>query len=276
MIATKKYRHLQKTLLLICVVLGIYTFAVYLPLNRWVKSFDNPIEQNLNVLNKKFPLTVDKNGIDISPLEKNIKDYEEIEARLDALKITVEKQIAFSPQVVAKLKQPFQLVEYQNERQLCQEELQAAASKNLVTIYPGVLANYPEYSSDMKNPELLWAYLSMVHNSLLSAINSRITSINSLTIRAVKTIAYDDKTNSLPTELHFRLTISGNSQSVSKFITLLPAKYNPEVKDASLGMDKPELYIDRILIKKDGIEDTDNVMAELRICGFVLITPKKE
>jgi len=139
-----------------------------------------------------------------------------------------------------------------------------------------VLANYPEYSSDMKNPELLWAYLSMVHNSLLSAINSRITSINSLTIRAVKTIAYDDKTNSLPTELHFRLTISGNSQSVSKFITLLPAKYNPEVKDASLGMDKPELYIDRILIKKDGIEDTDNVMAELRICGFVLITPKKE
>lgn len=276
MIATKKYRHLQKTLLLICVVLGVYTFAVYLPLNRWVRSFDNPIEQNLKVLNKKFPLTVDKNGIDISPLEKNIKDYEEVEARLDALKIAVEKQSAFSPQVVTKLKQPFQLVEYQNERQLCQEELQAAASKNLVTIYPGVLANYPEYSSDMKNPELLWAYLSMVHNSLLSAINSRITSINFLTIRTVKTISYDDKTNALPTELNFRLAISGNSQSVLKFITLLPAKFNPEIKNASLMMDKPELYTDRILIKKDGIEDTDNVMVDLRICGFVLITPKKE
>lgn len=276
MIATKKYRHLQKTLLLICLVLGVYTFAVYLPLNRWVKSFDKPIEQNLKVLNKKFPLNADKNWIDISPLEKNIKDYEEIEARLDALKITIERQTAFSEQVVAKLKQPFQLVEYQNERQLCQEELQAAASSNFVTIYPGVLAGYPEYSSEMKNPELLWAYLSMVHNSLLSAINCRITSINSLMTRPVKTIAQDDKTNAFPRELSFKITVAGNSRSVLKFITLLPAKFNPEVKDASLKMDKPELYIDRILIKKDGIEDTDNVMADLRICGFVLVKPKKE
>ena len=276
MIATKKYRHLQKTLLLICLVLGVYTFAVYLPLNSWVKSFDKPIEQNLKVLNKKFPLNADKNWIDISPLEKNIKDYEEIEARLDALKITIERQTAFSEQVVAKLKQPFQLVEYQNERQLCQEELQAAASSNFVTIYPGVLAGYPEYSSEMKNPELLWAYLSMVHNSLLSAINCRITSINSLMTRPVKTIAQDDKTNAFPRELSFKITVAGNSRSVLKFITLLPAKFNPEVKDASLKMDKPELYIDRILIKKDGIEDTDNVMADLRICGFVLVKPKKE
>ncbi len=276
MIATKKYRHLQKTLLLICLVLGVYTFAVYLPLNSWVKSFDKPIEQNLKVLNKKFPLNADKNWIDISPLEKNIKDYEEIEARLDALKITIERQTAFSEQVVAKLKQPFQLVEYQNERQLCQEELQAAASSNFVTIYPGVLAGYPEYSSEMKNPELLWAYLSMVHNSLLSAINCRITSINSLMTRPVKTIAQDDKTNAFPRELSFKITVAGNSRSVLKFVTLLPAKFNPEVKDASLKMDKPELYIDRILIKKDGIEDTDNVMADLRICGFVLVKPKKE
>ncbi len=276
MIATKKYRHLQKTLLLICLVLGIYTFAIYLPLNSWVKSFDKPIEQNWKVLNKKFPLSISQHGIDISPLEKNIKDYDEIEARLEALKITIEKQTTFSQQVMEKLKQPFQLVEYQNERQLRQEELQAAASTNLVTIYPGVLANYPEYYSEMKNPELLWAYLSMVQNSLLSAINCHITSINSLMIKPVKSIALDDKTNALPTELNFKITVSGNSQSVLKFITLLPAKYSPEVKDAFIKMDKPELYIDRILIKKDGIEDTDNVMADLRICGFVIINPKKE
>ena len=67
---------------------------------------------------------------------KNIKDYEEAEARLDALKLLLRSE-CFSPQVVTKLKQPFQLVEYQTNVQLCQEELQAAASKTFVIIYPG-------------------------------------------------------------------------------------------------------------------------------------------
>lgn len=271
MIATKKYRHLQKTLLIISAVLVFYTFAIYLPLCNWVESFNKPIESSWKELIKKFPLSLNQNGVDLQPLEKNIKEFEDLQVRLSSLKVAIAQHTSFSYEVVQKLKQPFQLVDYQNERQLRQEELQAAASSNNVTIYPGVLVNYPEYSSDMKNPEILWAYLSMVHESLLTAINCHIISINSLNVRPIRGISYDEKTNALPAELNFKVSISGNSLSVLKFITLLPQKFiaDGNVKPVPIRPNKPELYIDRLLIKKEGIDEPDMVTAELRICGFV-------
>ncbi|MGC8742750.1 MAG: hypothetical protein ACP5T0_02580 [Verrucomicrobiia bacterium] len=272
MIATKKYRHLQKTLLVITVLLLFYTFAIYIPLRNWVESANRPIENSWKELIKKFPLSLNNEGVNLKPLEESLKTLEETRARLESLKLNIAQQTSFPKEVLEKLKQPFQLVDYQNERQLRQEELQAAASSNNVTIYPGVLVNYPEYSSDLKNPELLWAYLAMTQEALLTAVDCHIVSINSLNVKPVRSLNYDEKTNALPTEINFRLSISGSSHSILKFLTLLPQKHNAgDSKEISIKLNKPELYIDRILLKKEGIDEPDMVMADLRICGFVFL-----
>lgn len=275
MIAAKKYRHLQKTLILISVFLAFYTFAVFIPLYKWVDSFNQPIEKNWKELLKKFPLTVQKGKVDLDPLLESINHIENVNKNLELLQKVVIARTACSHETLEKIKQPFQLVDFQNERQLRQEELQAAASTNGVAIYPGVLSNYPEFSSDLTAPELLWAHLSFVHETLMTAIDCHVTSINSLMpIKPAKISLQNAKTNIYPVELSFRLTISGNSQSVMKFISLLPVKSNPEIKDVYIRPTKPELYIDRIMIKKDGIEDVDLVLAELKVSGFVFWTGK--
>ncbi|MGB9603373.1 MAG: hypothetical protein ACP5MG_09300 [Verrucomicrobiia bacterium] len=270
MIATKKYRHLQKTLLVITALILFYTFAIYVPLCDWVESNNRPIENSWKELIKKFPLSMRDGAVDLKPLEESLREFEETRARLESLRTVVGQRTSFPPEVLEKLKQPFQLVDYQNERQLRQEELQSAASSNNVTIYPGVLVNYPEYSSDMKNPEILWAYLAMTHKALLAAINCRIVSINSLNVKPIRALAYDEKTNALPTEINFKLSISGDSRSILKFITLLPQMQSAgDSKGYPVRLSKPELYIDRVLLKKEGIDEPDMVMADLRICGFV-------
>jgi len=275
MIAAKKYRHLQKTLILISVVLAFYTFAVFIPLYKWVDSFNQPIEKNWKELLKKFPLTAQNGKIDLVPFIESMKRLEHVNNSLEYLQKVAITRTACSQDTLEKMNKPFQLVDFQNERQLRQEELQAAASTNGVAIYPGVLSSYPEYSSDLTAPELLWAHLSFVHEALMTAIDCHVTSINSLTpLKPAKISPGNAKTNIYPVELSFRMAVSGNSYSVMKFISLLPVKSSPEIKDIYIRPAKPELYIDKIMIKKDGIEDVDLVLAELKISGFVFWTGK--
>lgn len=275
MIAAKKYRQLQKTLIIVSAFLALYTFAVFVPLYRWVDSFNQPIEKNWKELLKKFPLNFQKGKVDLTPLLMSINHLENVNSNLLFIQKAVIAQTSCSYETLEKMKQSFQLVDYQNERQLRQEELQAAASTNGVAIYPGVLSSYPEYSSDLKIPELLWAHLSFVHEALMTAIDCRVASINSLSVqRPTRISSLETRTNVFPIELSFRVTVSGNSQSVIKFISILPVKAGPEIKDVRVRPTKPELYLEKIMIKKDGIEELDLVLAELKICGFVFWTSK--
>lgn len=271
MITEKRYQYLQRMLFIGFMLLMAYILIVYKPLNNWIESLDLPIQKRLNELSGKNPIKLNNNTIDITPIERRLNILEDTQQKFSAIEKLVKKQTALSQFTTEKIKQPFQLVDFQNERQLRQEELEKVANTSNVIVYPSVLSGYPEYSAELKRPELLWAQLEMVHSVLLAAINSRVYSINSLSItKPQKTAPSEGKLLDMPDEILFRVQITSTSRSLFKFLADVTGGFtSTATSNTNTTKISPPMLIDRILIKKEGPENPELIRAEIRFCGFV-------
>jgi hypothetical protein len=183
-------------------------------------------------------------------------------------------RLSFSSAVEAKMRRSFQLVDFQNERQLRQEELLSAAAAAGVTVAPAVWNGYPEYSADMAKPELLWGHLAVAHETALLAVRCGITNLTSLSVRPPRLLAHSahESTPPLGYDLPVSLTATGPWPAVQRFLACLPVRHGDALPVAmpELSPGKPVFYIERILLRKDVPEHAQSVRLEIRLAGVSL------
>ena len=252
-------------------VLAAYCLFVLLPLARRTGSLDEPLQKAW----QKLSLSLDQTNtaaIDFLHITNQLSETRQAWLILENAKKQATARLQLGAAVRARMQAEFALVEYENERSKLVEELSKLAKQEQVAVEPAAFANFPEHTADVKQPNLLWAALSLTDGLLRTAIRSKVSVIHSLDLPPVLTNA--PPTNSLErlAEISLQLEFTSNAGGVGRLLQALPLRAD-EIRTAGLPeapADKQALYLDRLVVQKQSGEKTDEVHVWLRAVGFVL------
>lgn len=273
MISPQKSQAVQRMLLLGGVFLFLAYVLVYLPLCDRVAGLDKPLVDTWRAIQHARIVEASVKGVSSEPLEQRLREMEILSRRLAGLSNTLAARIAFDAAVRAKMRQPFQLVDYQNELQLNKEELQGLAAAQNVTLAPAALAGYPEYSADLVQPELLWGHLAVTHEALKLAVACQVSNIVSVSVRPPRPLGADESAPVFAYELPAQLQLVGTMPAITRFLASLPAsakEAKPSLGLPDFSASKPALFIDRILLRKEPPDKPNLVRLEVRLAGLLI------
>lgn len=269
--ALQQQRARQRTLFVGGLALTLYFLLVYRPLAKRAADLDAPLT---NAWQKLVSAAVDRAAVDaqdLSRIGENLRQVERSVALLESTGQRVADRIELDVSVRAKLKEPFQLIDFQNERQLRMEEVVRLARQQQVTLEGAVLAGFPEHTADRTQPELLWVQLAIVNKLLSAAIACKVSVIKSLSVEPLEPHHSSGEGSEFLEEIPVRIEVAGATESVSRFLLCLPMR-GDELKPLGLPESfptQPVLFIDRLMLRKRNPEKLDDVQLELRACGFV-------
>jgi hypothetical protein len=252
-------------------ILTLYFALLYHPLSKRAASLDTPLTE---VWRKLAATTLEVNATSAQDLPRIDQALQQVQASLSSLdkaQRVMAERIALESAVRARMQEPFQLIDFQNERQLRIEELDRLAKQQQVKLEPAVLNGFPEYTADTKQAALLWAQLAIARELVSGAIHFKVTTVRSLRLPAGQSYAASGQNEEYLDEVPVDIALTGSMASVSRFLLSLPLRAD-EAKALGLSeasSTKPTLFIDRILLRKASREKPDEVNLDLRACGFV-------
>lgn len=258
----------QWMLFLSGVALAIYYFLVYLPLSKTVAGLDEPLRgvmQQLIVTNGE---TVEV--LNHAATAEQLRRILEAGKSLEKARAEVLSRIALDPALAARLKQPFQLIDFQNERQLKIEELGRMARENKVQVDPKVIEAYPKYSPTQERPAELWSELAMMHYALALAVHARVPIVKSA--RMLEGQAHRSGTGAMRLEeQRVQVEMAGPALVIAQFLADLP-KPGKELKGSAgpeVIASKPSMFVEKWMLRKSSATNPDEVVLDAVITGFV-------
>lgn len=246
-------------------------FFVLAPLSRRAEALDAPLQQSW----RKLTLALGQTNavrVDFTAVTNQLTETRRAIAALESARQRALARIQPGETLRTRLAQPFQLVDYDNEVGDRAAALTRLAREHNVALEAAVFAGFPRQTADIREPHLLWAELDFIDQLLRAAIHARVTAIHSVSTLAALTNA--PPTNGFATlaELPVQLELSGPATSVARFLQTLPRRGEELVAagQTNAPADKPALFIERLVLRKQSPERRDEVRATLRAVGFVL------
>jgi hypothetical protein len=250
--------------------LTAYFSLVFLPLQRRAESLDTPLRKAWQQLSAALEQT-NIVMINFGVLTNQLRDTREALARLDAAKHQALARIELPPAVRARTSATFQLVDYENERSKQLDELAAVATRDKITVEPALYAGFPQHTADVVYPPLLWAELAMVESLVKSALFHHIPTLHSVEVEVAATNAPALGGVSDLSEIPIQFEFTSPIANAVDFIQSLPLRPDEMVAHgfATNALVKPPLFVQRMIIKRQTPEKTDEVRVSLRVLGFV-------
>jgi len=248
---------------------AVYLF-VFAPLNNEAARLDQPLQEAWRKLAATLGQT-NAFSLNFVIITNQLDDTRQAIAVLETARKQAQRRVDPGEPVRARMSEPFQLVDYDSEVGRRVTELVRLATQKKVIVDPFVYSGFPEQTADIKEPELLWAELAFIDCLLTSAINCQVAAIHSLSTPLLLT--NPPPTNSVRTlaELPMQLELTGSTPSVIRFLQSLPLR-GDELKAAGLPeapTNKPALFVDRLVLRKQSPNKRDEVRVSLRAVGFV-------
>ncbi len=270
MVTLKQIARVRWVMLAVALVLALYYFLVLRPLSRRVEALDGPLaETSRELVNASL-----ENGLQELELGQIKKMQATLQASLTATERTgqiIAMRMELEPEIRAKLKEPFLLIDFQNERQKQIEQVTALAKAQQVVVDAAALAGFPEYKAEMTEPNLLWAELAIVHHLLAMAINCKVAVVKNITVLPVQSYNANGGPESYLSEIPVRIELVAPMESAANFLLALPL-LTEEMKNAGLpdcGPGKPALFLDKLMLRKQTPEKPAEVNLDAVVCGFV-------
>ena len=271
MLTEVKRRRVQRFLMLGGVGLALYFLAVYRPLSRHAARLDEPL---MGYWRDLGALTLPTKGFTGQVLPRIVEALQQVQSSLvtlDKAGQSITTLLQLDPVVRAKLGEPFQLIDFQNERQLQLEELGKLAGQQQVRLDPGVAAGFPEYTTDRQQPALLWAQLTLLRHLLVGAVNAKVTVVTGVKLPPIQFHASRTNSRDFLAEVPLQIELSGPAPAVIRFLQSLPLR-TEEIKARGLPealTNKPALFINQVFVRKEGRDKAEDVRLELTACSFV-------
>jgi hypothetical protein len=269
MITLKQFARNRWIMLGIILALALYHFLIFRPLAQRAAALDKPLDEAWEDL---VDFSRESSSVRDLDLDQIRKTQETLQASMLATKKVRDKifaRLELEPGIREKMKEPFFLIDFQNERQKRIEQLTALAKTGQVTLDAAALDGFPEYNAETRDPSLLWAKLSMVHHVLSVAINSKAARIKSVSFLPTPT---GGKTaEDFWQEIRFRIEFVSSTPAAETFLSAIPLR-SEEMKTAGLPESlpgKPALFLDQILLRKQTPEKPDEVDLDVVVSGFV-------
>jgi len=250
--------------------LAAYYLIVFARIHRQAEALDAPVEKARAALAASLNQT--NAPIDFLAISNQLSETKQARAIFEEARQKAGARIGLAPAVRARLNAPFQLVDYENERSKEMDDLKRLAEKEKITIDPAVFAGFPEHTVDVKRPELLWASLSAVHGLLRTAIQTKVVAIHALETTSLATSSPASSNVDRLAELPVQIELTGPADTVWKLLTSLPLR-GDELRSSGFvdpPTEKPPLFIDRLVLRKQSPEKPDEVRVLLRVVAFVM------
>jgi hypothetical protein len=251
-------------------VMGAVYLFVFLPIDRKARSLETPLEQSWRQLADALGQT-NAFKLDFASITNQ---FNATRAGLTAFEIARKQaraRVELDPGLREQLSAPFVLAYYQYEAGRKMDALARHAKEGGVVLEPAVLVGFPELSADIKEPALLWAELAFLDSLLTTAINAKVAAIHFISAQIPLTNAPTANHDRLVTELPMQIELTGAIPNVARFLQTLPLRAD-EIQAAGLPAaptNKPALFIDRLVLRKQSPDKPDEVRLSLRAVGFV-------
>ena len=253
--------------------LAAYYLFVFLPLGRRAESLDAPLQKAWEKLSTSLDAgQTNAIAIDFLRITNQLNETRQALIVLENAKKHATARLQLDPALRARMNAPFQLVEYQNELSKQLDELSSLAKTQHVTIEPAVFAGFPEHTADVRQPALLWPALAAIDGLLRTAFQCKVTTIHSL--EAPLGLTNAPPTNGLDrlAEIPLEIEFTASATNATQLLRCLPLRAE-EIRAAGLPEappDKPVLFVDRLVVRKQSPDKPDEVRVSLRALGFVL------
>jgi hypothetical protein len=252
-------------------VLAAGYLFVLLPLAHRAESLDEPLQKAWQKLSVSLGQT-NATAIDFLQITNRLGETRQDLLILENAKKQATARLQLGAAVRAKMLADFQLVEYEGERSKQVDELSNLAKQQQVAVEPVVFADFPAYTADVKQPNLLWAALALTDSLIRTALQCKVAAIQSLEVPPVLTNAPPPNELERLAEIPLQVEFTASAASAARLLQCLPLRAD-EIKAAGLlevPADKPVLFIDRLLVQKESADKPDEVHVWLRVLGFAL------
>lgn len=255
---------------LLGVGLGVVYLFAFLPLSRKEQNLNQPLEQAWRKLAAALGQT-NATQLDFVTLTNQFAGTRQAMGIFETARRQAQARVELSEDIRARLSAPFQLVDYANEVRRKMNELAQLARQKKVVIEPGVFAGFPEQTAEVTESTLLWAELSFIDSLLTTAINCEVGTLHSLSVPLLLTNPPASYGGRVLTELPVQLELTGPAANVTRFLQSLPLRAE-ELKTAGLPeapTNKPAMFVNRLVLRKQSPDKLDEVRVSLRAVGFV-------
>jgi hypothetical protein len=256
--------------LLRLVLLGTLALALaYLVLDRRLADRLAAQDAPIADLRRRVALAAQDAGlgsniVGFATLEGRLAELRDHAARLDEATAAAFARLEPPGTLRARLEEPFQLVEFQNERQRRLEEVGKAAGDAGVALDAAVAGGLPMHTPDLVRPELLWAQLELVNRLLRTAIQARVAAVHEVALPTEPPGPVTEPPAAWHDVRAF-LAFTADAGAALKLLTALgftPAEARATgLPDGLAG--QPALFLDRLLVRRSVLERADEVRVEL-------------
>jgi hypothetical protein len=262
---------MQRGLLLLAVCVGAYYALIYHPLSRTVAELDQPLTRVWTDLVRTVPPSTGIGSDYYAELEASLLAVRKAAAQLEEVRRVADARIEPDAVTRTRMRQPFQLFEFQSERQTRLEELNRLATKAKVQLDPGVSQGFPEYLAEQAYPELLWPQLQLAHVLVAGAIHAGVSTVTAVRLAPVQWPARSGE--EWLAELVADVELSGSASAVATLLEMLPMRA-AEIRERQLPEmppNKPVMFIRGLVIRKEGREHPGQVRLELSASMLVRV-----
>ena len=251
--------------------LGLYFLLVFRPLAERSRSLDHPLTNVWNRFVAENPSYGTIDDLSLPKIDSELRRARASKQEMEKIQATLVQRHQTEPEVRSRMEAPFQLVDFQNERQQTLEELTQRAKEHQVQLHPSIATNLPHYTAENRHPASLWGQLWLVQNLLDTAIRCRIPAIESLSLPAMHPHVLNGQSQVYLREIPIRLEMTGPMPVISKFLLSLPMNA-AELKAAGLPESapaKPPFLISKLMLRKTSPQKLDEVKVDLEVAGFL-------
>lgn len=251
-------------------LLALCYFFMYRPLVSTSAALDKPLIGLWQTLVTTNSQDQTLEGLDLDDFETTLQHAQLLRARFDAVRGALLARLDLEPFITRKLSEPFQLIDFQNEREIRILELKSLAEQHSVRLDPELLETFPNYPASLGPSSLLWAQMALAENVLATAIRCGASGISKIGVRPVRAASASPGAGTDFEEILIDLELSGEMPAVSRFLASLPLRTDELV---SMGLpegapEKTALFIERILLLKQSTDEFDKVFLKTVLSGY--------
>jgi hypothetical protein len=251
-------------------VLAGYYLLVFLPVAHRADAIGESLTRHWGQLTNVLDQT-NAVALDFQRITNQLQATRQALAQLREARKQAAVRFELGPGLRAKMKSPFQNVEFEKDRGRKKDDLTSLAKQLQVVLEPAVLDGFPEYTSDVQQPALLWPALSMVDGLLVTAVQCKVTAICALESPLVFTNAPPSDGAGRVAQIPLQIEVVGPVTNVLRLVQDLPLR-GEELRAAGFTNAPPgklPLLLDRLIIKKQSPDKPDEIRVGLRLVGFV-------
>lgn len=270
MIAQKRLWRLQLVLLAGAGGLLLLYALAYRPLSREAAALDKPLTNAWKQVLEGTRGNTALRGLDDLDIQASRSEVERQLAVLQQAAKQAHARIELEPDLRARLKEPFQLVDFDQAKLQTILDLRRLADAKLVVLTEATLRGFPDFTSDLAKPALLWVQLALVKQLLTLAVEQQPAVIRSLTLLPPRAHRGADGRETFLEELPLRVELHGPVEAVVGLLRSLPLR-SSELKEHGLrevaGKTQP-FFIDHFILK-NSTNALNDASLDLLVSGFI-------